>query len=152
MTQILEGIYPTPGEAMDAIERLKDEGYSRSEITVIANTAIHGNFFNSMLVDTIMDSDAIYKLDEDHRSLWEKIKDGFTLGDPYEEESYTDPKYASVSTLLEGYQEEINEGGIAVLIEEEPSTPPDINDLEVNPTDVIDRTHEYDPYRRDSLL
>ena len=152
MTQILEGIYPTPGEAIDAIDRLKDEGYSRIEITVIANTAIHGNFFNSMLVDTTMDSDAIYKLDEDHRSLWEKIKDGFTLGDPYEEASYTDPKYTSVSTLLKGYQEEINEGGIAVLIEEDSSITPDIDDLEDNPSDIVDRNHEYDPYRRDSLL
>lgn len=151
MTKILEGIYATPWEAIAAVNRLKDEGYTRSDISVVANTAVHGNFLNSMQVDTTVDSHAIKNLDEDHRSLWEKIKDAFTLDDPYDEEIYSDPKYESVSTLLRGYQDQINEGGIAVLIEEEPPTTIYTEDFGANPRDVIDRTHEYDP-DRDNFL
>lgn len=151
MVKILEGIYFTQREAMAAIDRLKTEGYSRSDISVVANTEVQSNFFNHMQVDTTINAQAIDNLDEDHRSLWEKIKDAFTLDDAYDEETYKDSQYASVSTLLDKYRDEINRGGIAVLIEEEPPTTIYTEDLGANPRDIIDRTHEFDP-NRDNLL
>lgn len=152
MVKILEGIYSTQEEAIAAINRLKDQGYSRSDISVVANTEVHSHFFTNMQVDTTIDVHAIHNLDEDHRSLWEKIKDAFTLDDAYDEETYQDSQYDSISALLYEHRDEINRGSIAVLIEEEPPTTTYIEDLGANPRDVIDRTHEYDPYRRDSLL
>ncbi|WP_161525944.1 general stress protein [Trichococcus alkaliphilus] len=151
MVKILEGIYSTQEETMAAINRLKDQGYSRSDISVVANTEVHSHFFTNMQVDTTIDVHAIHNLDDDHRSLWEKIKDAFTLDDAYDEETYKDSRYDSIRTLLDGYRDEINRGGIAVLIEEEPPTTTYTEDLGANPRDVIDRTHEYDP-DRDSLL
>lgn len=151
MTKVLEGIYSTPWEAIGAINRLKDEGYRQSDISLIANPDVHGNFLNSMQIDTTLNSQALDKLDEDHRSLWEKIKDAFTLDDPYDEEIYSNPEYDSVSSLLSRYQDDIKRGSIAVLVEEAPANTIYTEDLGANPRDVIDRTHEYDP-NRDNFL
>lgn len=78
--------------------------------------------------------------------------DGYALIDAYDEETYQDSQYDSISALLYEHRDEINRGSIAVLIEEEPPTTTYIEDLGANPRDVIDSTHKYDPYRRDSLL
>lgn len=152
MTKILEGIYSTQDEAMAAIERLKEHGYNRSDIFVVANTQIHGNLLTNMKVDTTVDSQAIDNLDEDHRSLWEKIKDAFTLDDPYEEGTYSDPKYDSVNVHLNPYREQIYRGSIALLVEEEPRSTTLTDDIKTAAADPFEDTQIYDPTQNNRVI
>lgn len=107
-TRRVEGIYPTIDEALRAVNRLRDEGYPRNNITLVANEDIRNAFTSDLNTESIDEAD-------DNHSLWDKIKDAFTTDD-----SYDDPDYDVENDPLDAYRSEIREGQVAILVSGEP--------------------------------
>lgn len=108
MVKQVVGVYRTSEEAVGALERLHALGYSRDDIYLVANDKVrrsipYGYEANVEVVDDITHTD--------DRSFWEKVRDFFSFDETYEttDRLEDDPLY--------NYQNELNEGAIAVLVD-----------------------------------
>ncbi|HIZ70465.1 MAG TPA: general stress protein [Candidatus Atopostipes pullistercoris] len=118
MSKKVEGVYPTLDGAMKAIERLKKQGYSREEITLVANEGTRKQLtkdektdIHTEQLDTEQMTHAEKTDSED--SLWDSIKDFFTIDDSNEDAELTheeDPAYE--------YKEQIDQGQLVVVVDE----------------------------------
>lgn len=124
MTTRIKGIFSNLIDAMAAVDSLKEEGYMPADITVVANETIHDSFPHSIGLDIAVDSRTLFDTDEEAYSLWEKVRNAFTLSEAYSEITYDDPKYDTSKDILYPFKEEINRGGVAVLVEEKGHPPP----------------------------
>lgn len=88
MKKRVKGIYPSINKAVEAVEELKDQGYSRKDVLVIANEEVSRNFPHSEEMEITTPDDFQ------------------NLSHPSEE----DP--------LAPYQQEIENGNIVVMVEE----------------------------------
>src|SRR5690625_3600393 len=87
MERRVEGIYPNVEEALRAVDRLREQGYSRENITLVANDEVRRTFgsdvdadVSTQDIDQDRSMDRVDEGDED-RSVWESIKDFFTMDD-----------------------------------------------------------------------
>src|SRR5699024_12424804 len=95
MEKRVEGIYSNVEEALQAVNRLKEKGYSHENITVVANEEVRNRLSSNVdaevtTEDTEQDHHSMDRSDrgDDDRSLWESIKDFFTMDDSYDESNY----------------------------------------------------------------
>lgn len=95
MGEVIEGLYATSEDASLVIERLKNQGFSSSDITVIANADIYGNFSD------IVDADVTI------HSRTKKEACDFTGSTQTE----TKPLFS--------FNKEINAGAVVILVNEE---------------------------------
>lgn len=121
MNRRVEGIYTTVEEAMSAVQRLRDEGYSRSEIYLVANADVRNNIPYTMdaevTTDTDMTTGTTGRTDDDDRSLWEKIKDAFTVDEDYDPSVYDDPNYDTANDPLYAHRDDLDRGNIIVMLD-----------------------------------
>lgn len=118
MNRRVEGVYATVEEAMSAVQRLRDQGYSRNDIFLVANADVRNNIPYTMDAEVTTDTDAAGAgAGDDDRSLWEKIKDAFTVDDDYDASAYDHPDYDSSSDPLYAHRDDIANGNIVVMLD-----------------------------------
>lgn len=120
MNKRVEGSYTTVEAAMRAVERLRDEGYGRNDIYVIANSNVRDSIPFTMDAEVTTDADMRDKETGDNRSLWEKIKDAFTI-DEYDTDRYDSADYNPESDPLHQYHDDIERGNVLVLVDDDAS-------------------------------
>lgn len=114
MTKKVEGLYSKMEEAMQAIDRLREEGYAQDDITIISNEAIRDHILANTDAEISSQEGDIDHTDDD-RSFWQTIKDAFTLNESQEE----DLNYGEDDHLIAGYREDVKKGNILILVNEE---------------------------------
>lgn len=119
----VEGSYDTPQEAFEAVKRLKREGYRAEDIRLISNTTMQETFMDQTDVDVTTsdryDRETGHKTTKEDESLWEKIKDAFTVDEDYDD--YADNPD---NDPLMNYRTDIDAGKIVVLVEGERGVSP----------------------------
>lgn len=146
MTRRVEGVYPTVDDALRAVDRLTDEGYSRDNIILVANEDVRNTFTANLNIEG-MDEARLTKTEED-KSLWDSIKDLFTSDDFYD-----DPNYDVDNNPLFAHREKIKSGEIAVVVSDKPTNhntdtiAPDVDDPytmdpDIMESDVVDPSVE----------
>lgn len=113
MMNFVKGSYDTPEEAFAAVQSLQAEGYRAEDIRLVSNLTIR---------DTLMDqTDAKFTTTEDYgnvdaheddESMWDKIKDFFSVDTDYDKEK-TDPQ----DDPLVNYRKDIEAGKIVLIVE-----------------------------------
>lgn len=152
MSKRVEGVYPTIEEALAAVDRLKKQGYSRTDISVVANEEVRNSFSYTTDVDVTADSSSSSAGNEDHRSLWETIKDAFTMDDSYADTAYSESGYDATTDPLYAYRDEISRGSVVVLVEEGTGTGTFHNEhLRDTTRDVMDGRDETIELREERL-
>lgn len=114
MNKKVEGLYSNVDEAMQAIDRLREEGYAQEDITFISNEAIRDQILTNRDVEISSQEGDIDHTGDD-RSFWEALKDAFTLNESQEE----DLNYGEGDHLIAGYREDIKKGNILILVDED---------------------------------
>jgi len=113
----VEGVYPNVEEAMRAVERLKNQGYTRGDITIVANEEVRGSLTSNVDAEvTTQDNDMSRSEDDDH-SFWDSVKDFFTMDDSYE--NYDAPDYDQANDPVYEYRGAISQGEVVVLVNED---------------------------------
>lgn len=142
MERRVEGIYPNVEEALRAVDRLREQGYSRENITLVANDEVRRTFGSDVDADvSTQDIDQDRSMDrvdegDDDRSVWESIKDFFTMDDTYDDANYDDPNYDVENDPLYAHRSAITQGEIAVLVTGEPTM--DVGMDRTDTTDTMD--------------
>lgn len=114
----VEGVYNNVDEAMRAVEALRDRGYPRENITIVANEEVRDSFpWNVDAEVTTRNTDTTDSGDND-RSFWDSIKDAFTTDDSYSDSNYDNPDYDGENDPVYEYRDDINQGSIVVLVRE----------------------------------
>ncbi|PTQ82689.1 heat induced stress protein YflT [Trichococcus patagoniensis] len=138
MAKFVKGSYRTISEVHTVLEGLRQEGYTESNITLITNEA-------KKYEELINSTEATIKLDDtvdEHLTLWEKIMQAFPI--------FTSSDYASnkedaelepeEDTLLEGYQKQLDDGEIVVIVDDLFNKEASLNleQVDVIATDTVD--------------
>ena len=108
----VEGTYVSVTEAVTAVERLRNQGYGKNDITLVANKRVREAI--PYTTDAKVTTDMTEMTDNDDRSLWEKIKDAFTMHD-YDTMNYDDP----TDDPMYDYREDIDRGNIVVFVDDD---------------------------------
>lgn len=130
MSKFVEGSYLSIEEAQKAIDVLVSRGYAENDITLVTNSSVKDSISMDTDVDVTTNYDGATDNDDD-KSMWDKIKDVFTV-DTYDETSYDSPDYNRDDDVLYNYKEDIDNGNIIVLVDGDPNMGAD----NVNTTDA----------------
>lgn len=135
MAKFVKGSYRTISEVHTVLEGLRQEGYTESNITLITNEA-------KKYDELINSTEATIKLDDtidEHLTLWEKIMHAFPI--------FTSSDYASnkedadlepeEDTLLEGYQRQLDDGEIVVIVDDILNKEASLNLDNMDATDTV---------------
>lgn len=121
MSMMVKGIYDNAQETLEAVNQLKSEGYTANEITVVTGQNKNPNLkdLNEAKVST---ADATKEDHEDEESVWEKIKDVFTVKDYEKGNSVGTPlaEYGvsdDVASDLD-YKNELEKGRILIVVDD----------------------------------
>ncbi|ALV22364.1 MAG: general stress protein [Carnobacterium sp.] len=121
MSMMVKGIYDNAQETLEAVNQLKSEGYTANEITVVTGQNKNPNLkdLNEAKVST---ADATKEDHEDEESVWEKIKDVFTVKDYEKGNSVGNPlaEYGvsdDVASDLD-YKNELEKGRILIVVDD----------------------------------
>lgn len=120
MNKRVEGSYVSVTEAFNAVNRLRDKGYRRRNIFLVANEEVRGSIPYTMEAEVTTDEGLREIEQDDNRTLWEKIKDAFTF-DEYDSSHYESPNYNADEDPLYEYRSDIAQGNILILLEEDDS-------------------------------
>lgn len=119
MERYVVGSYASPQEAVNAVNKLQEEGYQKEDITLISSTESKNSISNTTdVLGTTNDSDRDTEKSEksrDDRSIWKKIKESFSSNDSNESDSSQ-----SNDDLLDDYRQDIANGNIIVVVKGEP--------------------------------
>ncbi|MGP6145618.1 general stress protein [Jeotgalibaca sp. A122] len=132
MSKRLVGTYVSVDEAMREVERLKDQGYGRDDIEVVADKAVRNSIPFTMDAEVVSTEEAKEEMRDDERSFWEKLKDAFTFNE-YTDEGYSDPTMEDADDPLQEYRNDLAAGKVVVLVEDDdgkhiPPTDPILKD------------------------
>jgi len=147
MEKRVEGIYSNVEEALQAVDRLREKGYTHDNITIVANEEVRNRLSSNVDAEvTTQDTDDNRSMDrvdrdDDDRSIWESIKDFFTMDDSYDETNYDNPDYDVENDPIYTHRDALRRGDIVVLISGEPHTDNDMNQTDTNTMDknMVDR-------------
>lgn len=106
MSKKVDGVYDTIDEALRAVDRLRMEGYARKDIQVVANEETR-NRVDANYQENITSVDEELDQAEEGETLWDKIKDAFTMSGPDYEDIHS----------LEAHKEDIERGKVIVLLD-----------------------------------
>src|SRR5690625_933029 len=143
MEKRVEGIYERVEDALSAVNTLKDKGYSRDQITLIANEEMRGSLCPDLDTNVQTESGDMTRtegMEHDDRSWWDSIKDAFTMDDSYDDANYDDPDYDMDNDPIYPYRDSIRKGQIAVVVTGDPTG----TDMDTD-TDILDRTSDVNP-------
>lgn len=142
MSKFVEGSYLSIEEAQKAIDVLVSQGYSENDITLVTNQSVKDSLSLDTDVEVTTDYDETSNRDtgNDDKSMWDKIKDVFTV-DSYDESSYDSPDYNRDEDVLYNYKEDINNGNIVVLVEDNPNIDRTTVDTTYSEGDTLDTSN-----------
>lgn len=160
MEKRVEGIYSNVEDAMQAVDRLREKGYNHKNITVVANDEVRNRLSSNIDAEvTTEDTEDHHSMDRvdrenDDQSLWESIKDFFTMDDTYDESNYEQPDYDADNDPLYTHREAIAKGEIVVLVSGEPDTSQgmDQTDTTTDTDTATTRTDTMDTDRDDETI
>ena len=136
MSKFVEGSYLSIEEAQKAIDVLVSQGYAERDITLVTNPSVKDSISLNTDVEVTTDyadTDKGTSNSGDDKSMWDKIKDAFTV-DTYDESSYDSPDYNRDEDVLYNYKDDIDNGNVIVLVEDNPN----IDRNTVDTTDTLD--------------
>ncbi|MER2109358.1 MAG: YsnF/AvaK domain-containing protein [Desemzia incerta] len=142
MSKFVEGSYLSIEEAQKAIDVLVSQGYSENDITLVTNQSVKDSLSLDTDVEVTTDYDETSNGDtgNDDKSMWDKIKDVFTV-DSYDESSYDSPDYNRDEDVLYNYKEDIDNGNIVVLVEDNPNIDRSTVDTNYTEGDTLDTSN-----------
>lgn len=105
------GSYDSREEAMQVVDRLVSEGYTKDDITLYSNSETSGTIGDTRGVDV----ETTRGSSHEDESLWERIKDAFSV-DTRDDEDYNDPDYDMEDDILQPFQSDLSSGNIVVLV------------------------------------
>lgn len=105
----VHGSYMQTSDAMNAVEELKAEGYTRDQIRVVSVK----DCGNDCSVDPKIDQTNKENVKDD-RTLWQKLKDIYTYSD-YKTDYWN--TYVAEDEILSTYQTNLENGEILVLVD-----------------------------------
>ena len=152
----VEGIYSNV-KMPCAVDRLREKGYTHDNITVVANEEVRNRLSTNVDAQVTTEDtkdhssmDRVDREDNDDRSLWESIKDFFTMDDSYDESTFDRPDYDADNDPLYANREAIRRGEIVVLVTGEPDSHQgmDHTDTDVTTKDSMntDRDDHFDDH------
>lgn len=109
------GSYSNRDDLRDVVDRLVSEGYTKDEITLYANSDTVSTLQDTQGVD-IETTGSERTGDMDHESMWDKIKDAFSVG-TRDEADYDDVEYDSSEDILLPFRGDLNSGNVVVVVE-----------------------------------
>lgn len=115
MRKTVEGSYPTLQDALMAVERLRETGYGKDEIFLVANEDIRQDIRKRSEVQVEEPAALEEGTDTEARSLWDRVREAFTV-DNYDPDVYIREERVDDEDPLHGYQEEVAKGNILVLL------------------------------------
>lgn len=116
MDKRVEGVYPKVEEALQAIDRLRNQGYAHDEIILVANEEVREDLSSNVYADVSQQDIDENDPKDDDQSFWDSIKDVFTTDDSYEDEKFDDPNYITEDDPIYEYKDLISKGHVAILI------------------------------------
>ncbi|MEC6748040.1 YsnF/AvaK domain-containing protein [Marinilactibacillus sp. XAAS-LB27] len=123
MTKYVQGTYVTADEANTAVDSLIAQGYDSSDITLVSNDATNSNLSTNVHTKVYANSES------EDESFMDKVKDMFTGDENDSSNNTTD----SENDVLNRYTDEINNGRIVVLVEENPDVDRVSDDASLEP-------------------
>lgn len=111
----VEGSYVRVEDAMHAVQMLRDKGYASSDIYVVANATVRDSIPYTMDAEVSTEGELRDYDSDDDRSMWDKIKDAFTMDD-YDTDTRNHPDYNPNTDPLNGYRDDIEQGNVIVLV------------------------------------
>jgi len=138
MQQRVEGVYSNAEEALRTVERLRDQGYHRDEISLVANEEVRNSFAKSVDPNMTAQDNETPRSDADSNdgSFWDSIKDAFTMDESFDETNYDDPNYDRTNDPIYEHRNAIKEGSIAVLVRDDTNTEGSMSRMNADPDDV----------------
>ena len=118
MSKFVEGSYLSIEEAQKAIDVLVSQGYSESDITLVTNQSVKDSLSLNTDVEVTDYDETNTGEGDDDKSMWDKIKNVFTV-DSYDDSSYDSPDYNRDEDVLYNYKDDIDNGNIVVLVEDD---------------------------------
>lgn len=111
MERIVEGTYTSTDEAVKAVERLLAEGYLAEELLIITDEK-HEDELGDL---TLVDVESVGE-DDEEESLWDKIKETFSMGDyTKDSESNTLVEHGVDAEKAEHFSESLENHEIIIL-------------------------------------
>ena len=158
MEKRVEGIYSNVEDALQAVNRLREKGYPKKNITVVANEEVRNrlssNIDAEVTTEDTEDHHSMARVDRenDDQSFWESIKDFFTMDDSYDESNYDRPDYDADNDPLYAHREAISRGEIVVLVTGEPDAHQGMDHVDTEVETNIDTKDTVDTDKDDDTL
>lgn len=112
------GCYMFLEDALQTVQLLKENGYTRSDIFVVANEIVRDSLSDTLgvRIDTKLNQQEGEHVD--NRSMWEHVEDAVIV-DACDTDRREQPHYDPDTDLLFAYRDAIAAGQIVVLVEKE---------------------------------
>lgn len=107
--RVVVGSYENQDEAASIINRLKEDGYQREDITLYGNST-----------DVDVETDNVGQTtndQEEDRSFWDKVKDAFSTDSYDYETNAEDPDYNQEDDVLYPYRDDITSGKTVIVVD-----------------------------------
>lgn len=148
----VEGIYPEVQEALGAVDRLRNQGYARDNITIVANEEVRGNLSSNVYAEVETQDDDMTRSSDEDQSFWESVKDAFSTDDSYDDSNNDDPNYDRENDPVYEHRDAIRDGSVAVLVMGEPTVEDDMANTATNPDTVDPSVVNRDPVNPDPAI
>lgn len=109
MTKRVIGVYYTISSALEIVNSLRNEGYTNQDIFIVANEEITGEI--PYIHEIERPARGIEE--ESFPTLWDQIKDAFTLAEPI----YNDAEILE-DDLMYQYRADLANGAIVIVVEQ----------------------------------
>lgn len=111
MTKQVIGTYKTVDEALEVVNRLRSMGYSQKNILLVANKDVQDSIpenYEKNIND--FEEKITPAVEEEAPSFWQNVRAAFMIREPKKKSE------RSVEDLLYSYQDEIDSGAIAIVV------------------------------------
>lgn len=112
--RVVVGSYKNEDDTASVVNRLKEDGYQRDDITLYTNSANADGLKDSRNVDN---AGRGTEDTEDDRSFWDKMKDPFSTDSYDYEEDSQDPNYNQEDDVLHPYKDDIKNGNTVIVVD-----------------------------------
>lgn len=115
------GSYDRREEALDVVQRLKNDGYQKQDIILYGNQSVSNSIGDhegvNVTAGTGANTDARNDTQVDDESLWDKIKGAFSTDTYDENERSQTADYDQDNDVLYPYRDDIRDGKIVVAVD-----------------------------------
>lgn len=115
------GSYDSRDEALDVVQRLKNDGYQKQDIILYGNESVANSIGDhegvNVTADTGNDTGSGNDRNTDDQSLWDQIKGAFSTDTYDENDRSQSADYNQDDDVLYPYRDEIRDGKIVVAVD-----------------------------------